>query len=56
MSQKLLHRAGGEYQTELAIENEDRIFQVLQQVVDVAAQIRNFELGAAQALPQKIDF
>ena len=55
-SEKFLDGPGGEDQAEVAIENEDGVFQVLQQVVDVAAQIRNFELRAAQPLAQQIDF
>ena len=39
----------------LAVEDEDRVFQVLQQPVDVAAQIGNFVLRAAQPLAQQAD-
>ena len=54
-AEKFLDGAGGEDQAEFAIENEDGVLQVLQQVVDVAAQVGDFVLRAAQALAEQID-
>src|ERR1039458_5544398 len=53
--EEFFHRAGGEDEAELAIEDEDRVFQLLQQVVDVAAQVGEFGLRPAQALAEQID-
>src|ERR1019366_1829814 len=55
-AEKLLDRSGGEDQAEFAVEDKDGVFQILQQVVDVAAQVGDFELGSAQALADQIDF
>ena len=46
VSEKFLDGTGGEDQAEFPIENEDGVFQVLQQMVDIAAQVRDFELRA----------
>ncbi len=49
-TEKLLHRTRGENQPQFAVEDENRVFQILQQPVDIAAQIRDFKLRAAQAV------
>ena len=55
LAQELLHRAGGEHQPLLAVEDEDGVLQVLQQAVDIAAQVRNLVLRPAQSLAQQAD-
>jgi hypothetical protein len=54
-SDKALHRSGSKYQPAFPVENEYGVFQVLQQVIDIAAQIGNLELSAAEALSQHAD-
>ena len=51
-AEKFLDRPGGEDQAEFAIENKDGVLQVLQQVVDVAAQIARLRIARrADAAP-----
>ena len=50
LAEELLDRARREHQAALAIEDEDGVFEILQQAVDVAAQVGDFELRAAQPL------
>jgi hypothetical protein len=54
--QELLHRSGGEDQAQFAVEDKDGVFQILEQVVYVAPQVRDFELGSPQALAEQTDF
>ena len=55
-AQKLLDRARRENQPHFAIENENGVFQILQQVVDVAAQVGDLELRSPQPLAKQVDF
>ena len=52
-AQEFFHRARSEHQPPLAVENEHRVLQVLQQPVDIAAQVGDFVLRAAQPLAQQ---
>ncbi len=55
-AQKLLDGAGREDKAHFAIEDENGVFQILQQVVDIAAQVGDLELSSAQSLAKQIDF
>ena len=53
-AQKLLDRAGSHYQAPIASEHQHRVFQLIEQPFEVAAQIGKIELRAAKLLTQQV--
>jgi hypothetical protein len=55
-AQKAAHRARSEDQAALAVENEHGVFEILQEAIDISAQVGHFVLRAAQPFPQQAHF
>ena len=56
LAQEFLHRSRRYHQPAVAPEHQHRVFQLIQQPLEVPAQIGKIELRPAQLLPQQADF